>query len=78
VGRTHKDEHAKKTVSIILEVLKNTDNTYEVFYKGEHVLSRVQQRWLDQELCVRYGYCGDEFDSIIRQLNDSGRATVFL
>jgi hypothetical protein len=78
LDRTHKDERAKKTATIILEVLKNSDSTYEVFYKGEHVGNRVQQHWLEPELCVRYGYCGDEYDSIIRQLNDSGRATIFL
>ena len=31
LGRTHKDERAKKTATIILEVLKNSESTYEVF-----------------------------------------------
>jgi len=76
LGRTHKDERAKKTVTNILEVLKNDDGTYEVLFKGELVRSRVPERWLNQELCARYGFCGEEYDAIIRQLNDSGRAVA--
>jgi hypothetical protein len=62
----------------VLEVLKNDDGTYEVFSKGELVRSRVQERWLNEELCVGYGFCGDEYDAILRQLNDCGKATVAL
>ena len=78
MSRTRKDERHKKTVTIVLEVLKNHDGTYEVFSRGELVSSRVQERWLYEELCVGYGFCGDEYEDIIRQLNDSGRATVVL
>jgi hypothetical protein len=63
---------------MVLEVIKNDDGTYEVFWKGEHVRSRVQEPWLNEELCVGYGFCGDEYEAIIRQLNDCGRATVVL
>jgi hypothetical protein len=78
VSRTHKDERSKKTMTIVLEVLKNGDGTYEVFSKGELVCTQVPERWLHEELCVGFGFCGDEYESIIRQLNDSGKATPLL
>ena len=78
MSRTRKDERFKKTVSIVLEVLKNDDGTYEVFSKGELARSRVPKRWLNQELCVGFGFCGEEYEDIIRQLDDSGKATVVL
>jgi hypothetical protein len=78
VSRTHKDERSNKTVTIVLQVLKNGDGTYEVLYKGELVRTRVPERWLNEELCVGFGFCGDEYESIIRQLNDSGKAILLL
>jgi hypothetical protein len=78
VSRTHKDEHSKKTATLVLEVFKNSDGTYEVFYKGELVRTRVPEHWLYEELCVGFGFCGDEYEPIIRQLNDSGKATLVL
>ena len=59
-------------------MLKNDDGTYEVFSKGELIRRRVPERWLYQELCGGLGFCGDEYEDIIRQLNDSGKATVVL
>jgi hypothetical protein len=76
LSRTHKDERSRKTVSFAVEVLKNEDGTYEVFYKGKLTCSRVPECWLYKELCVRFGFCGDEYEPIIRQLNDSGKATL--
>ena len=75
MSRTRKDKARQATERITLEVLKNEDGTYEVFFKGELVRSCVQERWLNQEVC-RYGFCGSEYDAIVRQLNESGRATV--
>jgi hypothetical protein len=69
---TRKDEHFKKTAVTTLQVVKNADGTYEVFWRGELVCSRVQERWLSKELCVRDGFCGEEYDAILRHLNESG------
>lgn len=75
---TRKDERFKKTVVNTLQVLKNADGTYEVIWRGELVRSRVCDEWLHEELCVGYGFCGEEFEEILQQLNRSGRATVIV
>ena len=76
MSRTRKDKAKQATVRTLLEVLKNEDCTYDVLPNGELVCSRVQERWLEQEVCVRYGFCGSEFEAIRQQLNESGRARV--
>jgi hypothetical protein len=32
---------------------------------------------LPQELCVRFGYCGQEYDSILREVEETGRKELF-
>ena len=61
---------------IALDVTRNADGTFEVFYNGEHVRSNVPERWLNEELCVRYGFCGEEYDLILKQLNERGHASL--
>ena len=61
-----------------LVVTRNANGTYEIFFQGKRECSRVQERWLEHELCIRYGFCGEEYDAIIRQLNASGKAVVEL
>jgi hypothetical protein len=76
VGRTHKDGARQKTHRVTLEVLRNPDGTYEIFFNGEHARSSVPEQWLNEELCVRYGFCGAEYDSIIQDLREHGKAAV--
>jgi hypothetical protein len=78
VSDTRKDKDKQATARILFEVLKNEDGTYEVLFNGGLVRSRVEERWLEKEVCVRYGFCGSEFDAIMQQLSDPGKATVVL
>jgi len=36
----------------------------------------IPETWLPERLCVRFGFCGEEYDSIPREVNQNGRATV--
>lgn len=78
MGRTYKDSRGKRTRTIVLEVLKNDDGTYEIWFNQALVGSRVPERWLEHELCVRYGFCGEEYKDIVHQLEGSGKANVVL
>jgi len=33
---------------------------------------------LPRELCMRFGYCGEEYEEILRELNQSGKKKLFL
>jgi len=38
--------------------------------------SRIPEAWLPEELCVRFGFCGEEYDSILREVAQNGKTTV--
>jgi hypothetical protein len=40
--------------------------------------ARFQSAGCARSCALGFGFCGDEYEDIIRQLNDSGKATVVL
>ena len=75
MGRTEKDSPPSKR---FLEVVKRNDGTYDVFLNDAPDRSRIPERWLPEELCARFGFCGEECDSILREVNLNGRTTLWL
>ena len=78
MSQTRKDSARQSTHRTVLEVTKNNDGTYEIVFNEEVVGSRIPERWLDEELCAKRGFCGEELVSIKRQLQESDRAVVIL
>ena len=70
-----KDSHRKKR---FLEVVKRADGTYDLFLDDAPDHCAVPEKWLPEELCVRFGFCGEEYDTILRQVNQSGRTRLLL
>jgi len=75
MSRTLKDSPRKKR---FLEVVKRGDGTYDLFLDDAPDRRAVPEKWLPEELCVRFGFCGEEYDSILRQVNLNGRARLLL
>jgi hypothetical protein len=73
VSRTRKDSPITNT---ILEVVKRDDGTFDLFLNRKLDRNRIPETWLPEELCVRFGFCGEEYDSILHELNQNGRATI--
>ena len=78
MSRTRKDAARQWTQRIVLEVTTNGDGTFAITFNGEVVGRRIGERWLDDELCAKRGFCGEELASIKRQLVECGRAVVTL
>ena len=78
MSQTGKDSARESTHRTIFEVATNGDGTYEIIFNQKVVGSRIPERWLDDELCRKRGFCGEELASIKRQLDESGRAVVIL
>jgi hypothetical protein len=74
MSRTQKDSN--QPVNKVLELKKRADGTFDLFLNGKLDRSSIPQNWLEDELCVRYGFCGQEYDSILREANQRGVATV--
>lgn len=62
----------------IWEFMRKTDGTYAISHNGNLLSDSVLENSLEREVCVRYGFCGSEYDQICRQLNRSGKCTVDL
>jgi hypothetical protein len=78
MSQTRKDSAQQSTHRIVLEVAANDDGTYEIRFNEKVVGSRIPERWLDEELCAKRGFCGEELASIKRQLEENGRAILIL
>ena len=78
MSQTRKDVARQSTHRIVFEVAANGDGTFEITFNEKVVGSRVPERWLDEELCAKRGFCCEELASIKRQLDECGRAVVIL
>ena len=75
--KTFRDSaRGKASSKVNLEVIANDDGTFELIRNQKVEGSHIAARWLNDELCVKYGSCGREFDEIMRQLAESGRASI--
>jgi hypothetical protein len=61
----------------VWEIVKAEDGTFALFHKGGLLHSSVPDRWLEAQL-GRYGFCGEEYRGIRRQLDESGKAKIVL
>jgi hypothetical protein len=44
---------------------------------GELDRGRIPEDGLNEQLCVRFGFCGKEYDSILLELVENGRKKLF-
>ena len=72
MSRTRKDSRQ----GTVVEVVKRPDGTFDVFLNHKLDREGIRENWLPQELCVRFGYCGEEYDQILLKLKQDGSATV--
>lgn len=49
------------------------NDTFNLLLNGKLDRERVSERWLNEELCVRFGFCGEEYNSILDELTRNGR-----
>jgi len=74
VSRTRKDSHQNR----VLEVVKRDDGTFDLFLNRNVYRSGISEDTLPRELCMRFGYCGEEYEEILRELNQAGKKQLFL
>ena len=71
MSRTRKDSN--QTVNTVLEVVRTDNGTFDLFLNGKLDRKHILEKWLNEELCVRFGFCGEEYDSILNELTQHGR-----
>jgi len=61
----------------IWEVVRRKEGTFDILHKGKLLRAEISDKWLEDEL-GRYGFCGQEYRNIRRQLDEYGKARVEL
>jgi len=64
MGRTRKDSQQSKTRRAAVHISRRKDGSFDLFLK--------------QELCLRFGFCGEEYASIQREIEKHGQMTIVL
>ena len=69
MSRTRKDSKR----GTVIEIIKREDGTFDLFLNRRLDHQRIHEDGLMDVLCVRFGYCGDEFEAILDELVQKGR-----
>jgi len=62
----------------VWEFLRREDGTYAVIHNGSLLSDSIPEKWLEGEFCERFGFCGEEYREIIRQLEHADKCTLVL
>ena len=73
VSHTRKD--SKPASSTVLELVAKSDGTFDTLWDGKLDRAGIPEQWLNKELCVRLGLCGEEYDAIVLEAKTNGRAS---
>jgi hypothetical protein len=73
MSRTRKD--SRHVIGTVLEIVKTEGDSFDVFVNEELVRHYDFESSLSYDLCVRYGYCGEELEPILLELSLTGRKT---
>ncbi len=73
MGRTYKDAKQNR----VLEVVKRQDGTFDLFLNRRLYSGQIHLDGLPEVLCVQFGYCGQEYNSILREVEETGRKELF-
>lgn len=60
------------------EFVRREDGTYAVSHKGKLLKENIPERWFYEQICIDYGFCGEESAEIRRQIGESGKCTIVL
>jgi hypothetical protein len=52
------------------------DGTFDLFLNSKLDRSNIPEQYLNDELCVRFGFCGEEYDEILGRVKQQGRVEV--
>jgi hypothetical protein len=70
MSRTRKDSRQ----GTVIEVIRREDGAFDLFLNRKVDHECIHEDGLLDVLCVRFGYCADEFDAIRSELDQNGRA----
>lgn len=76
VSRTRKDSRRRQ--GTVIEVIKVGDDAFDLLLNHEIFRHNAPQAALPEWLCVRFGFCGEEYDAILQEIEQEGRKVIVL
>ena len=64
--------------SIGWKFVRREDGTYTIFRNGKLLKEKIPGQWFYEQICVDYGFCGEESAKIRRQIAEFGSCTIDL
>ena len=62
----------------VWEFLRREDGNYAVYHNGKLLSDSIPEELRKREFCLRFGFCGEEYEEIVRQLQQFGKCTLTL
>ena len=62
----------------VWEFGRNENGSYAVFQNGKLLADAIPEERREDEFCIRFGFCGQEYEEIVRHLRHSGKCTLNL
>ena len=75
---TRTTEDSRKHKDTVIEVIKVGDDSFDLVLNHEVYRANALQSALPEWLCVQYGFSGDEYESILREIERDGRKVIAL
>jgi hypothetical protein len=77
VFMTHTAKDSPYRKQRFLDVVKKADGSYDLFLDDSPIRTNIPEEWLESEVC-RFGFCGEEYRSILREVSLHGRTRLSL
>jgi hypothetical protein len=74
---THTAKDSPYRKQRFLDVVKKADGSYDLFLDDSPIRTNIPEEWLESEVC-RFGFCGEEYRSILREVSLHGRTRLSL
>ena len=71
MSRTRKDSRGQQ--GTVIEVIKVGDDVFDLLLNHETFRRGAPLAALPEWLCVRYGFCGDEYEAILQEVEREGK-----
>lgn len=76
MSRTRKDSRGHFNTTI--EIIKVGEDAYDLLLNHEVFRIDAPESALPDWLCVRYGFCGEEYEDILREIKLNGKKVIVL
>jgi len=76
VSRTRKD--ARRQQGTVIEVVKVGSDAFDLLINREIFRHNAPEAVLPELLCIRYGFCGEEYEAILEEIEQEGKKVIVL